>query len=316
MEFGIGPDCRGLDNALLAKLYPSDIEKTRAIFNEIDLTLVAPFTLEVINTVYGVVFGNDAAKVDDWREEVKRIEWALSFPENNFVRPQLTSVVAALGYAGLAALWNGEAKTGKTLVTYDGALARIFVQAPRGKAGNAAFRAILGRKFHSQGTVQGIAKPAWSFPAKQHALVFDAICKHYPINQGLNDAVLAASVFCAAGAKPLTTIDTETHAQPGIIGLSAGSPTVYESFVGQTVATPAPAPAPKFKCSMAKAGALLKVTTPYKADYVNDLKGQLKWSDRRWNSVERCWEVPLAATTTMKELVQKHFGETPPMVEQ
>lgn len=314
MEFGVGPICRDLDNALLAKLYPSDVPSARSVFNDIDLALVAPVSVETINKVYTNLFADDASKRDDWRDDVKRIEWALSFPENNYLRAQLTQVVAALGYVGLAALWNGEAKTGKAFVSFDAPAGRIVIQCARSKAGNAAFRVILGRKFHSQGTLNslGIEKAAWSFPAKEHAAVMAAVAKHYPNNDGLKETCEKAKQFTlsARPAKPVITIDTET-AKTFAAALLAPSVT---SGSAPVVISQFPAPAAP-KCSIAKVGVLLKVTTPYKAAYVNELKTSFKWTDRRWNATERVWEVPLNHEAKVKELVQKYFGESPAVVE-
>jgi hypothetical protein len=196
MEAGIGPVCRDLDNALLARLIPSDVVKARATFDNVDLTAVAPETLKTLNEVYGALFADDAMAREDWRAEVKRIEWSLSHPSNNYMRGDLTSVVAALGYIGLAALWNGEAKTGKAMVTFMNN--RIVVQAANCKAARATFRSIPGRIFHSVGTLT--PKAAWSFPAKQFEAAYLAVIKHYPNFEGLNEAIEQAKKFVPPSA--------------------------------------------------------------------------------------------------------------------
>jgi hypothetical protein len=286
-EAGIGPICRDLDNALLARLIPSDLSKARTAFDAVDLTAVAPETLKTLNEVYGALFADGAASRDDWRLEVKRIEWALSYPANNYMRADLTGVVAALGYVGLSALWSGEAKTGKAHVTFMNN--RLVIQAAKCKAANITFRAIPGRLFHSAETLT--PKAAWSFPATAHDAVYLAVIKHYPNFAGLTEAVEQAKKFAtpAPGALvvPGVTVVTE-------IPVAERAPKAEEK------AAP--------KCSITPVGVLLKVSSPYNPAFISDLKAQVKWTDRRWNAGEKVWEVTVNEESKVKDLLSKHYG--------
>ena len=307
MEAGIGPICRDLDNALLARLIPSDLDKAKAEFEKVDLTAVAPETLKTLNEVYGALNADGAMARDDWRLEVKRVEWALSYPANNYMRGDLTNVVAALGYIGLAALWCGEAKTGKAQVTFMNN--RLVIQAAKCKAANNTFRAIPGKIFHSIGTLT--PKAAWSFPAKAHNAVYLAVIKHYPNFEGLTEAVEQAKKF---DAPVQMVIDTETVPLNATFAETAAA---IQEQVLSSMGLPAavlPAPTPKVvakalpKCSITPVGVLLKVSSPYNPDFINDLKAQVKWTDRRWNAGEKVWEVTVNAEAKVKNLLSKHYG--------
>lgn len=283
MEAGIGPICRNLDNAILARLIPSNIGLARELLGELDLTAVAPETLPTMVEVTSDI--NGETPTDDWRKTVKRMEWALSYGGNHGLRPLLTKVVAALGYVGLAALWNGEAATGKATVTFlvapfvkEGG--RLVVVGPRNKAANTALRVINGRRFHPAKTL--VEKAAWSFPVAAAREVFLAVVTHYPNHEGLTEAVEAASKVAAPAPVVTVEVPAKVEAAP---------------------AKPAP------KCSVVSAGVLLKVRTPYNPAFNGDLKANIKWSDRRWNNGERVWEVTANHEAEVKAMIAKHYGE-------
>lgn len=280
MEAGIGPVCRNLDNELLARLIPSDLAGAKAAFDAVDLSSVAPETLRTLTEVHSALFADDAANRADWRIEVKRIEWALSFPSNNSARKDLTKVISALGYVGLASLWNGEAATGKATCSFKEG--RLVVQGPRNKAARMAFRLIPGRKFHDAGAFA--EKASWSFPADQHEAFFKAIITHYPNFTGLTEAIEAAK--------------SANHNAPSADLVGA---------INSGVEVPSKPVAPK--CSMKIEGLFVKVSSPYKPEYITDLKSAFPYTDRRWNSGEKCWEVVAIHKAKVETIVKKHFGD-------
>ena len=75
MEVGIGPICRKLDNALLAKLIPADVESARTAAKKV---LINELPAETFNTFSNVLEDLEIG-TDDWRKTVKRIEWILSW---------------------------------------------------------------------------------------------------------------------------------------------------------------------------------------------------------------------------------------------
>jgi hypothetical protein len=284
MEAGIGPICRKLDNALLARLIPSNITRAVELLARVSLATVAPETTDTLTKVVEALNAPDAAAREDWRVEVKRIEWALSFPANSEIRATLTSVVSALGYVGLASLWNGEAATGVaniTCATVEGLGMRLLITGPKNSAARAAFKSIPGYRFHPKGSVTVVEKAAWSFPVAAHAAFRLAIITHYPNNKGLAESVELAAASVVVVAAPVE-------------------------------ATPAPVvAAPKApKCSIEAVGVLLKVRTPYNPSFIAELKNALSWSDRRWNSGEKVWEVSANNQNVVTGLVIKHYGPT------
>jgi hypothetical protein len=285
MEAGIGPICRKLDNALLAKLIPSNVGRAVELLGSLSLATVAPETTDTLSKVVEAVRAPDAAAREDWRVEVKRVEWALSFPANDEIRAMLTSVVAALGYVGLASLWNGEAATGVAVVTcanIEGLGMRLIITGPKNSAARAAFKTLNGYRFHSKGSVAVVEKAAWSFPVACHAAFRLAVITHYPNNKGLAEAV----------------------------ELAAASVVVPVARASAPVAVPVPVVAPKAKCSIEHAGTMLKVHSPYNPAFIGALKATLSWTDRRWNSTEKVWEVAAVNENVLVGLIVKHYGPT------
>ena len=74
------------------------------------------------------------------------------------------------------------------------------------------------------------------------------------------------------------------------------------------VAPVEPPKAPKAKCSVETVGVLLKVRTPYKPEFIAELKNELVWTDRRWNSGEKVWEVSANNANVVMGLIVKHYG--------
>ena len=292
MEAGIGPICRKLDNALLARLIPSNVGRAVELLGELLwVSTVAPETSETLAKVIEAVRAPDAAAREDWRVEVKRVEWALSFPANNEIRTMLTSVVAALGYVGLASLWNGEAATGVAHVTCAdlGSFGmRLVITGPKNSAARAAFKTLKGYRFHPKGSLPTVEKAAWSFPVATHAAFRLVVITHYPNNKGLAEAVelAAASV-------------------PVLVPVAA--PTARASA---PVAVPVPVPVAAPKCSIEHAGTMLKVHSPYNPAFIGALKATLAWTDRRWNSKEKVWEVSANNENVLVGLLVKHYGPT------
>lgn len=294
MEVGIGPICRNLDNCLLAKLIPSNIDRAREALAELDLTSLAPETLPTLSEVVSDINAETAASVDDWRKTVKRIEWALSFPGNHNFRPMLTSCVSALGYVGLAAMWDGKAASGKAEVSVkDG---RFAIVGPRNKAFNTAAKKINGWKFRPAGTVFE-KKACWTFPCDQWGAVFETVITHYPNFSGLDASIEEAKkVVEARLAEKQALREEEEKAAIEAVPAAVVAPAPVQTVQAAK------------KCSITSAGVLLKVATPYKPEYINELKETIKWGDRRWNAQERVWEVAANHEAEVKALVTKHFG--------
>jgi hypothetical protein len=294
-EAGIGPICRDLDNAVLARLIPSNVAKARELLETLDLTLAAPQTALTLATVADAISAEDAFGREDWRVEVKRVEWALSYSSNQDLRKPLTQVVAALGYVGLASLWAGEAATGETTITcmpVPGYNTRLVLQGPRNKAARMALRRIRGSRFHDVNSI-GLSKASWSFPVSEWAALHLAVITHYPNHTGLDLAI--------EGAKNLQAEQDAKRAEEAAAqAATAAHPTPPTPVAAPQKAVPT--------CSVETVGEMLKVRTPYRPEFITSLKNQVQFKDRKWNSDEKCWEIASADVNTVMGLVVKHFG--------
>lgn len=199
MEVGIGPICRKLDNVLLAKLIPADVETARTAISRV---LIGELPEGTRNTFVNVL---EDLKIgtDDWRKTVKRIEWIMSWSPSRLDQELLIGVVRALGYWGLAALLSGEAATGLATVTFEGG--RLFLRGPRTKAGKEAIKLISGRKFHP--ATDG-NKAAWSVPASSAKAFRETVVTHWPNFTGLDESIsqVAAQTVSALTALPVTSV--------------------------------------------------------------------------------------------------------------
>lgn len=197
-EAGIGPVCRKLDNALLARLIPARVADAQMLAASVRTDdLPAPTHATFANVMADLLdFGSK-----DWRLTVKRIEWILSWSMPSLTHTTLVDVVRSLGYVGLAALLSGEAATGKTTVTFENG--RLYLFGPRNKTGAVEFKKIKGRMFHPAGvpTANGLKK-AWSVPAARADEFYTVVMTYWPNVTGLEEAVAAAKSAPATEAAP------------------------------------------------------------------------------------------------------------------
>jgi len=278
---GIGPVCRKLDNALLARLIPSDIAKVLTVYKAVDPLTLVPSTLATFIELEGAFIAADAATREDWRKEVKRIEWLLSHGQTHQNVESLKTIVLALGYVGIVALWSGEAATGLASVFCFGG--RLAVSGPQNKAARQAFKKISGWKFHPVSAE--ISHACWSFPAGAFEAVRLAVSKHYPHNEGLSEAVKAAQI----------------HAEALKAALPPPAPVPVAVAPVQTPSAPI--------ISIIEVGETLKVKTPYRISYIAELRHTDKtFLPRKWNPDEKVWEFPIAFKAKVEALVAKHYG--------
>lgn len=284
---GIGPICRKLDNAILARLIPSDMAKVLAAYQTVNVLELAPETLDTFMGLEASFRATDAAARDDWRKEVKRIEWMLSHKQTFSNITALKTVVLSLGYVGLVALWSGEAATG--LATVFGSDGRLFVSGPQNKAARIAFKKIQGFKFHPVSA--DFPKACWSFPAGAFREFRLAIITHYPNFDGLMEAVEAA--------------------QGHVEALKAAQEAEAALKAAQKPAQTAPVASAAPIVSIVEVGDTLKVKTPYRISYISELRTTDKaLLPRKWNPDEKVWEFPVSHKAKVEALVEKHYGLT------
>lgn len=201
MDHGIGPVCRKLDNAVLARTIPANVAEAMRLAATITEDVLPEPTRQTMGTIVAdlVDFTNK-----DWRKTVKRIEWMLSWGMSPNTNKTLIATVRALGYIGLAALLAGDAATGKTTVTFENG--RLYVRGPRNKAGAYQIKRIKSWYFHQ--AANGL-KAAWSVPGSAADALHTVVMTYWPNFEGLDEAVAAAK---AAPTAVESTVPAETEA--------------------------------------------------------------------------------------------------------
>lgn len=265
MEVGVGPICRKLDNAILARKIPSNVQAAQvAAGRVVDAELPEP-----VRPTFGQVMADlmDFSTVD-WRKTVKRVEWILSWGMSPTMRKALIEIVRSLGYIGLAALLSGEAATGATTVTFENG--RLYLRGPRNKAGRYEIKKIPGWKF-AEGA-NGV-KASWSVPAAAYEKFATIAITYWPNLSGLDEAVEAAK------AAPVAATQV-TEAKP-----VKASPSVSIT---------------------APVNGWMKVASPFNADFVIAIK-KLPYKSRKWNVVEKVWEVEAKFLADVQTMVQTYF---------
>jgi len=291
---GIGPICRKLDNALLARLIPSDMKAVLAAYASVDVLELTPETMETFQNLEAALRASDAASREDWRIEVKRIEWILSHNQNRANIKALCGIVLGLGYVGLVALWMGEAATGLASV-FPMSEGRLGVSGPQNKAARQAFKRIYGYTFHPVSS--SVSKACWSFPANKFREFRLAIITHYPHFEGLIEAVESAEAYTTAMLAAFETQQAE-QVKTDETKLAAIGPT--------PVAPAAPSASP---ISIVEVNGTLKVKTPFRMSYIVELRKTDKAAlPRKWNVAESVWEFPVAFKAAVEALVTKHYG--------
>lgn len=187
---GIGPICRKLDNALLARLIPANIVDTIFAYQQVALLELDPATIPTFVAIEHELRAEGAEVREDWRKVAKQVEWMLSFPQKHKNIQALKNVVLGLGYHGLVSLWNGEAATSLAHISFENN--RLVVRGARNKGAAWAFKKIPGAKFTAP--IEG-KKGGWSVPAKESDAFVLSVIKHYPNFTGMTEAVKAAKAW-------------------------------------------------------------------------------------------------------------------------
>jgi hypothetical protein len=305
---GIGPICRKLDNSILARLLPSDMVKVLAAYQAVDPLALAPDTLDTFMTLEAALRAPDAAQREDWRKEVKRIEWMLSYGQSYANIQALKAVVLALGYVGLVSLWNGDAATGLASVfTLEG---RLALTGPQNKTARIAFKKIKGWGFiHANNT--GTERPVWTVPAAAFREFRLLVISFYPNFEGLGEAVQAAQTFAEEQAAKQAAIEAAELEAAKLAAIAKLAAKEAEAAKLALVAPAAPQVAPKAVpvVSIVEVGDTLKVKTPFRVSYISEIRATSKTVlPRVWNPVESVWEFPVSHKAQVEALLQKHYG--------
>lgn len=268
---GIGPVCRQLDNRLLSRLFVADFDAALRAHRRVDEKTLCPETVDAFLNLRDAIRKKRDTGNEDLREEVKRIEWILSFEQTESNVDNLITIVDALGYLGLANILRGEATTAQATIAFEDG--RFYIAAPRNKAGQEALKRIGGR-FHPK---EDMESARWSVPARQAEAFFLAVASYYPNSVGLQDAVEEAEAYSGEQRK---------------------APRAGETWV--------PPPQKAFTRDF---GAFLTVQAPYNPAFIEAIKA-LPPADRRWDSGRREWEVAGRQREAIRALIAKYFPES------
>lgn len=205
-ERGIGPVCRQLDNAVLARQIPADLNAAMDAYGDIRHRMegMHPDLTSSIDKVDAALI--DGVKSGDYREAVMAIERILSYDCGYLVREGLYGVTEALGYTSLVLLWKGDVVKGASELSFTNG--RLVLKSPRPpKSVLASIRAIKGRRFE-------YTAKTWSFPASQHEAV-QKVCSFFVKMTGVKDAIKAAK------EAPKEAPEAKKTALPAVINVTS-----------------------------------------------------------------------------------------------
>jgi len=266
---GIGPICRRLDNRLLARLLPVDLEAATRAYHSIDPLTLDAVVVGAFETVGEALKSGQDKK--DWRIEVRQVEWILSFGQTEENALALMNVVRALGYIGIVNVWLHEATTAVVRVFFkDG---HLYFDAQSYWTGQKAIREISGWVWSPE-------EKLWSVPADQADKFFLAIASYYPNNEGLEAAVEQARAY---NQNQENVAEATSAVAIGKIPLSIGS--ILEDF-----------------------GSFLVVHAPYNSSFIEKIKA-LPSTDRRWNADRKEWEIMGRHRDEIMALIGTYFPE-------
>lgn len=79
------------------------------------------------------------------------------------------------------------------------------------------------------------------------------------------------------------------------------------TVVVQADTLPVPAPTKSVQIKLDKTGSI-KIITPYKKDFVDAIKGQIHWQNRKWDQDLKCWVVNSASIDQAMQIVRSFYN--------
>jgi hypothetical protein len=278
MDAGVGPVCRKLDNKLYALKLMPNMPKVLLLLSQLQLEKLPDTARNLVLTqmIPELTASHQwmlaTGKPCDFRATVKRVEWVISHDLQDAERHLLIELVESLGFVGLAALWRGEASTGKSLITC--VSGRLVLKAARNKFGRAALKKIPGWRFDS------ISK-CWSVPAAAVEQFRTIILTFWPNNEGLDEACLQAQqVLHEASLQVLVQAAEPVQKAPVLSKV-----TIYPNADQVTV------------------------SFPYNAALIEALKAQIPSKNRKWDPIHKMWILAAANLNTFILLVRMTWPE-------
>ena len=226
-ECGVGPVCRKKDNHLYAKLIQANIPMATALIlgthtEELPLECGERFMTASKSFVKKMAKLQEANEDEtvmkltgaDFREEVRALDYILSYSLDSVTRTKLVNIIRHLGYVGLAAVLSGEASKSKAKVYFEGG--RICLKGTGCTSG-----------FHKMRKIRGIKTPRYrgskepySAPASQAEEFLAVVIEHWPLYEGtLDDLRTEVSAWTKKNGKAIKT-ENAALAQEDLLGLA------------------------------------------------------------------------------------------------
>lgn len=187
-ECGVGPVCRNKDNHLYAKAIQANLPIAGALLLGTH-TEELPVELHERFDAFKTSFLRKSEKVQkanedimamklagsDFRDEVRELDYCLSYVMPNTLREKLIKIVEALGYVGLAGVLTGEASKSKAKIWFEDG--RVWLSGTASTPGFFQMRKIPGIQTPRY---RGDKTP-YSAPASEADKFFSVVRKFWPL---------------------------------------------------------------------------------------------------------------------------------------
>jgi hypothetical protein len=280
----------------------------------------------------------------DWRDEVRRVEWILSFGQTEANVTAIMSIVKALGYIGIVNVWLCEATTKEAKVFFRGG--RLYLDAPRNEGARRAIKEIPGWSWSPE-------EKLWSVPADEADAFFVAVASYYPNNEGLEKAMDEARAHVAARERVASSLEIareeaareeaareaaareeaareeaareeaareeaareeaareeaarEAAAREEAAREAAAREEAAREEAAREAAAREEAAARKPRASLEDFGTYLIAKIPYIPELVADIKA-LPYADRRYNPDRKEWEISGRQRERIRAMMDKYF---------
>lgn len=282
LQAGVGPVCRGKDNALYAKGIPADLPAAKAAFQAV-VRLISDSGAEVSSYFHSTALpAFEAAmgsETPDFRDAVRALVWIAS--GSKALRAKVGPVVSALGYPAVAAMILGMAVSSPATLALIptpfknrpetlGVLNLVGASAPKATK---PLRAFGGVK-----TTTG-----WCFPLANLDTLVQNLPHLYPWltvehPEGWSGLALAReNALAAFKASQTPAVTVTTVVTPAPTPAKAPSPVTVTPVGGR----------PAAKNGTPRAG----IRTPYNGGWIVTLKTLVPATNRSYSAADQTWEV-------------------------
>lgn len=221
-ECGVGPVCRNQDNHLYAKAIEANLPIAVALLLALHTEELPPeigdrfenFKTSFLKKMEKVQKSNEvlAMKVAgaDFRDEVRELDYFLSYMMSDTLRDRLIKIVESLGYVGLAGVLSGVASKSSAKVWFENG--RVWLAGTSNKTG-----------FFEMKKIPGITTPRYrgdktpySAPATEADMFFEVVRKFWPIYDADLD-VLKTQIAAWKAQNPQTVAPPQTKETARIV---------------------------------------------------------------------------------------------------